>query len=46
MFKHVETFNSNKGYKWAIFVFIPTLPFSKQKFTVYLSNVLFVKTRP
>ena len=46
MFKHVETFNSNKGCKWEIFVFIPTLPFSKQKFTVYLSNVLCANSRP
>ena len=30
MHKHVETFNNTKqGYKLAVAVFVPTLPFSK-----------------
>ena len=46
MHKHVETFHANKGYKLAIAVFIPTLPFSKKKFVVHFSNVICTKTRP
>ena len=44
MCKHAETFHSNKGYNLAI-VFIPTSPFSKYKFVVHYSNIIFTKTR-
>ena len=46
MRKHVEMFNSNKDYKFAIVVFMPILLFSKQKFVVYFSNVICLKMRP
>ena len=29
MLKYALTFHANKGYNLAIFVYIPTLPFSK-----------------
>ena len=40
MRKHAEAFHTNKGYKLAIVVFIPTLLFSKYKFVVHFSNVI------
>ena len=47
MWKPVETFQNNKGCKLAkVVVFIPTLPFSKYKFVVHLSNIAFTKMRP
>ena len=40
MHKHAKAFHTNKGYKLAIVVFIPTLLFSKYKFVVHFSNVI------
>ena len=46
MRKYAETFHVNKCYKLAIVVFIPTPPFSKQKFLVHFSNVICAKMSP
>ena len=43
--KHVETFKANKGCKLGIIIFITTSLFSKLKFKVHFSNVIFTKTR-
>ena len=46
MRKHAETFHANKGYKMVIVFFIPVSLFSKKKFRVQFSNVIFTKTWP
>ena len=43
MRKHAETFHTNKGYKLGFF--IGTLIFSKHKFALHFSNVIWTKTR-
>ena len=43
--KHVETFKANKGCKLGIIIFITTSLFSKLKFKVHFSNVIFTKMR-
>ena len=39
MGKHAETIHTNKVYKLAIVVFIPTSPFSKYKFVVHFQTL-------
>ena len=46
MHKHAETLYTNRGDKLAIVIFIPTLPFSEQKFVEHFPNVIWVKTKP